>query len=190
MTTRAQEAPRIPLTRNPVARAIFYQTLVLGGCLAAFLYVFDNTITNLRERGIASGFQFLRNESGFAVSEVLPVPLLEGGVLYFLATVAVGLATVWGLSRYLARHGKTIGSDARYPAAVILLLIVAPAAVVYWTWPSVRTESYTESSNYTIALVTGLLNTLKISVLGCVLATLLGLFIGMARLSSNWLVSH
>jgi general L-amino acid transport system permease protein len=190
VTPQAQQAPRIPLTRNPVVRAVFYQALVLGGCIAAFAYIFNNTLTNLRERGIASGFRFLGNESGFAISEVLPVPLLEGGFLYFLVTMAFGLAATWLLAWYLKRHGRTIGSDARYPVLVILLLIVLPAAVVYWTWPDFRAESYTEASSYNVALVTGLLNTLKVSVLGCVLATLLGLIIGMAQLSSNWLVSR
>ncbi len=190
VSTQAQEAPRIPLMRNPAVRAVFYQALVLGGCVAGFLYIFKNTLTNLHDRGIASGFGFLGNESGFAISEVLPVPLLEGGFLYFLGTVAFGLIATWLLARYLARRGQTIGSDARYPAVVILLLIVAPAAVIYAFWPSVRTENYAESSSYTIALVSGLLNTLKVSVLGCVLATLLGLIIGIARLSSNWLVSR
>jgi general L-amino acid transport system permease protein len=190
VTTQAQEAPRIPLTRNPAVRAAFYQVAVLIACAAGFLYIFDNTLTNLRERGIASGFGFLRNEAGFAISEALPVPLLQGGFLYFLGTAAFGLLAVYGLSRYLKTRGETIGSRALYPALVILLLIALPAAVVYGTWPSIQTETYAEPSSYTIALVTGLLNTLKVAALGCVLATLLGLAIGLARLSSNWLVSR
>jgi general L-amino acid transport system permease protein len=38
------------------------------------------------------------------------------------------------------------------------------------------------------AFVVGLANTLRVSALGLVLATILGLFIGIARLSPNWLV--
>lgn len=173
-----------------MVRAIFYQAVVLGACLVAFLYIFNNTLTNLRERGIASGFGFLANESGFGISEVVPVPLLEGGFLYFLATVAFGLAITYGLSRHLKKKGLTIGSDYRYPLVVIALLVAAPALVVYATWPQFHSETYSEASSYNIALVTGLLNTLKVSVIGCVLATVLGLLIGIAQLSSNWLVSR
>ncbi|HEX7929062.1 MAG TPA: ABC transporter permease subunit [bacterium] len=190
MATQAREAPHVPLTRNPVVRAIFFQVVVLGACIAAFLYVFNNTLTNLRERGIASGFRFLGNESGFGISEVMPVPLLDGSFLYFLITVAIGLVATYALSRYLKAKGQTIGSHAAYPAVVIALLIVAPAIGVYATWPQFHTESYTEASTYNVALVTGLLNTLKVSVIGCILATLLGLLIGMAQLSGNWLVSR
>ena len=38
-------------------------------------------------------------------------------------------------------------------------------------------------------LVVGLLNTLKVSVLGIVLTTIIGTVAGVARLSSNWLVA-
>jgi len=36
----------------------------------------------------------------------------------------------------------------------------------------------------------GLLNTLLVAVLGCILATLLGFFVGVLRLSSNWVVNR
>jgi general L-amino acid transport system permease protein len=42
---------------------------------------------------------------------------------------------------------------------------------------------------YTHALLVGLINTLMVSLLGIFLATVLGLAIGIARLSSNWLVN-
>ena len=38
--------------------------------------------------------------------------------------------------------------------------------------------------------LTGLLNTLLISFVGCIAATLLGFFVGITRLSSNWLLSR
>ena len=49
---------------------------------------------------------------------------------------------------------------------------------------------YSESSSYGRAFLVGLLNTLLISFIGIILATLLGLIVGVARLSSNWLVSR
>lgn len=48
---------------------------------------------------------------------------------------------------------------------------------------------YTESNTYGRVFLIGLLNTLLVSVIGIVLATLLGFIIGIARLSPNWMVS-
>lgn len=50
--------------------------------------------------------------------------------------------------------------------------------------------AYAESSSYGRALLVGLLNTLLVSGLGIVLATILGFAVGIARLSSNWLLSR
>jgi general L-amino acid transport system permease protein len=49
--------------------------------------------------------------------------------------------------------------------------------------------SYTPADTYARALLVGVLNTLRVAVIGAVLATLLGTVIGIARLSKNWLVS-
>jgi general L-amino acid transport system permease protein len=48
---------------------------------------------------------------------------------------------------------------------------------------------YSESSTFGRTFVVGLLNTLLISVLGVFFATIIGFTMGIARLSSNWLVS-
>jgi general L-amino acid transport system permease protein len=48
---------------------------------------------------------------------------------------------------------------------------------------------YSEESSYGRAFLVGLLNTLLVAGLGIVLATVLGFLIGVARLSSNWLIS-
>lgn len=49
---------------------------------------------------------------------------------------------------------------------------------------------YSAADNYARALLVGVLNTLKVSFIGIVLTVILGTFIGIARLSSNWLVSR
>ncbi|ELX4208131.1 amino acid ABC transporter permease [Vibrio vulnificus] len=49
---------------------------------------------------------------------------------------------------------------------------------------------YDETFSYGRTFVIGLLNTALVSFLGIILATLLGFVIGIARLSSNWLVSR
>lgn len=48
---------------------------------------------------------------------------------------------------------------------------------------------YTESDTYARVFVVGLLNTLLVSIIGIVLATILGFIIGVARLSPNWVIS-
>ncbi|WP_028240593.1 amino acid ABC transporter permease [Stutzerimonas azotifigens] len=47
---------------------------------------------------------------------------------------------------------------------------------------------YSESDSYGRVFWIGLLNTLLVSVIGIVLATILGFILGIARLSSNWLI--
>ncbi len=49
--------------------------------------------------------------------------------------------------------------------------------------------SYSAASSYGRALVAGALNTLKVSFIGIVITLILGAIVGVARLSSNWLVS-
>jgi len=49
--------------------------------------------------------------------------------------------------------------------------------------------SYSAADSYGRALIVGVLNTLKVSFIGIVLTVLLGTFIGVARLSANWLVA-
>ena len=50
--------------------------------------------------------------------------------------------------------------------------------------------SYEPTDTYFRALMVGVLNTLKVAVIGVVLATILGTLIGIARLSKNFLLSR
>lgn len=49
--------------------------------------------------------------------------------------------------------------------------------------------AYTEADSYARVFVIGLLNTLLVTFIGVILATLLGFIIGVARLSPNWIIS-
>jgi general L-amino acid transport system permease protein len=49
--------------------------------------------------------------------------------------------------------------------------------------------AYSPASTYARAILVGLLNTLKVAVLGILMATVLGTVIGVGRLSPNWLLS-
>jgi general L-amino acid transport system permease protein len=111
-----------PFWNNPQVRAIAFQVIALVATLAFGLYIFQNTQTNLRQLGIASGFGFLSSHSGFGIIQSL-IP-------------------------------------------------------------------YSETSSYGRVFFVALLNTLLVSVLGIILATLLGFLIGIARLSKNWLISR
>ena len=50
--------------------------------------------------------------------------------------------------------------------------------------------SYSESDSYGRVFLVGLLNTLLVAGIGIVLATIIGFLIGIARLSSNWLLAR
>jgi len=50
--------------------------------------------------------------------------------------------------------------------------------------------SYSAASSYGRALLVGALNTLKVSFVGVILTLVLGTILGIARLSSNWIVSR
>ncbi|MEN9411344.1 MAG: hypothetical protein RL216_3318 [Pseudomonadota bacterium] len=49
---------------------------------------------------------------------------------------------------------------------------------------------YTNDSTHFRALLVGLINTLVVAVLGCIFATILGVIIGVLRLSKNWLIGR
>ncbi len=49
---------------------------------------------------------------------------------------------------------------------------------------------YTNDSVHFRAMLVGLTNTLAVAFLGCILATILGVFVGILRLSNNWIVSR
>ncbi|MGH6895362.1 MAG: amino acid ABC transporter permease [Geminicoccaceae bacterium] len=111
-----------PLWRDPRARAIVYQVLVLLGVIAFAAFIINNTIDNLDRQGISTGFGFLDKPAGF-----------------------------------------------RIPQTLIPYTVLSPNWVVFWV---------------------GLLNTILVAAIGIALATVLGFVIGLARLSSNWLVAR
>jgi len=112
-----------PTLRDARFRALVFQVIALGAVLAALGYLVSNTVVNLEERKIASGFGFLAREAGFAIGET---------------TFVV----------------------------------------------------YSAADSYLRALAVGLANTFRVALLGVVLATIVGTLVGLARLSSNWLISR
>jgi len=106
---------------NARNRALLFQLLLACAVSAFFVFIANNTVHNLEQRGITTGFAFLKQKAGFGIIQHL-IP-------------------------------------------------------------------YTENNTYGRTFVVGLLNTILVSGLGILCATLLGFIVGVARLSSNWLVS-
>ena len=118
---RAPAAARRKLSwHSPRLRGLVYQTLTVLVVAVLVWLLISNTLTNMRLRGIQSGFDFLLQPAGFDIGE---------GWLHYEST--------------------------------------SP----YWK-----------------AFLVGIVNTLRVAVLGCVLATLLGTLLGMARFSRNALL--
>ncbi len=111
----------LALLRNQRVRGILFQLLTVAGLVAFLWYIGTNTIHNIEQRGIRTGFDFLNTTAGFAINES-PIP-------------------------------------------------------------------YSETSTYWRVFIVGVLNTLIVSFWAIVLSTILGLIIGVARLSKNWLIS-
>jgi general L-amino acid transport system permease protein len=106
--------------RSQAFRGLIYQIVAIGVIVLGVWFLASNTLTNMRVRGIQSGFDFLSEPAGFSIGESL--------------------------------------------------------------FPFDSAESYWR------AFGVGLSNTLRVAVIGIVLATLLGTLVGVGRFSRNALV--
>lgn len=120
--TAVTEKPKTAFWNDRDVRAVIFQILIVLGVLAVGWYLVHNTLANLEQRKIATGFSFLGREAGFSIGESL-IP-------------------------------------------------------------------YSAADTYLHAIWVGIINTLLVSVIGIALATVLGTVIGVARLSTNWLVAR
>lgn len=105
---------------NPAVRAWLYQIIAVVIVAGIAIYLIHNTVTNLSNRGITSGFAFLDRSAGFGIVQHL--------------------------------------------------------------------IDYEQGDTYGRVFVVGLLNTLLVSALCIIFASLIGFFLGLARLSDNWLL--
>jgi general L-amino acid transport system permease protein len=115
------------------------------------------------------------------------------------------------------RHMRLSWSDPMFRAIVWQVVIIGIVGLILWYLVSNTTQNldarhiatgfafldrtagipigehlipYTPAvDTYGTALIIGILNTLKVAVIGIVLATILGTLIGIGRLSKNWLLS-
>lgn len=105
---------------NPTVRAWLFQIVAVLAIVVIAVYLIHNTITNLNNRGITSGFAFLDRSAGFGIVQHL--------------------------------------------------------------------IDYQQGDTYGRVFIVGLLNTLLVSALCIVFASFIGFFLGLARLSENWLL--
>lgn len=105
---------------HPAVRAWLFQIIAVVAVVVVAVYLIHNTVTNLSNRGITSGFAFLDRSAGFGIVQHL--------------------------------------------------------------------IDYQEGDTYGRVFLVGLLNTLLVSALCIVFASFLGFFLGLARLSDNWLL--
>lgn len=106
--------------RSKAFRGVVYQVLAVAVIALVVWFLASNTLTNLRIRGIQSGFDFLSQPAGFGIGE------------------------------------SVIAFDSSNP---------------YWK-----------------AFLVGLTNTIRVAIIGILIATVLGLVIGIGRLSRNFLL--
>ena len=106
---------------NAQHRSLFFQILLVAMVAGFFWFIGSNTLHNLEKRGIATGFGFLSQKSGFGILQSL-IP-------------------------------------------------------------------FSEADSFGRTFLVGLLNTLLVSALGIVFATIIGFTMGVARLSNNWLIA-
>jgi general L-amino acid transport system permease protein len=97
---------------NPTVRSIAVQVILLVAVIGTIGWFTNNTITNLHQRGIASGFDFLGKRAGFDMNTLLNTTssstygfmLLAGLVdTIVVAVLAIILASILGLIVGIAR---------------------------------------------------------------------------------------
>jgi general L-amino acid transport system permease protein len=99
------------------------------------------------------------------VWQCLVVGLVAGGVFWLWRNTVHNLDV-----RHIATGFAFLNREAGMPIADTLI-------------------SYRPSDTYLRALIVGVLNTMRVAIVGIVLATLLGTAVGIARLSKNWLLA-
>jgi general L-amino acid transport system permease protein len=178
--------PAVPFWRNPRHRATLYQAVFLLASIGFAGWLFGNAMDHLQAHRVSHGFGFLWSESSVPVSETVPLPdapaLRTGGALFALAVIVALMRPAGALVSPFRRTPRWIFSLA---ASALLL-----AAFGAWFGGGVNFVSYRPPAPYGLALATALVNTLKVAAVAVVLSLLLGLLIGLCRLSPNLLLSR
>ena len=71
VTTDSGDSAKVPLWNNPKFRAAVSQSLLIAILLWLGYAIISNTLRNLEEQQIASGFDFLSTTAGFGIIQKL-----------------------------------------------------------------------------------------------------------------------
>lgn len=99
-----------------------------------------------------------------------------GQIVFIAAVLLVGYVISRNMVAGLRKQGMTLGLDFIQGTSGFDI--------------GEKLIDYSRSSTYLRAFVVGLLNTLLVSVLGIIFSTILGIILGVARLSSNFLINR
>jgi len=68
-----QQAPekQVSFWNDPEKRAVIFQVIAVGLVVGMFYYIINNALTNMEQRGITTGFDFLSREAGFGIIQSL-----------------------------------------------------------------------------------------------------------------------
>ncbi|HID35400.1 MAG TPA: ABC transporter permease subunit [Anaerolineae bacterium] len=116
-------------------------------------------------------------------SDHAPVPFWrdERYLKIIIQVIVVALVVFSGF--YLVRNLVTGLEDLGIPLSFRFLKIEAQFDI------GETLIEYSRTSTYARALLVGILNTIKVSFLGIIFATIFGIIVGIARLSKNWLIN-
>src|SRR5262245_4766120 len=98
-SAKAQRPSRGMSLNDPQVRAWAFQIIAVIFVVGCGWFLFDNTQTNLANRGIQSGFSFLNNSAGFGISQHL-IDYTESdtyGRVFFVGLLNTLLVTVIGI---------------------------------------------------------------------------------------------
>ena len=99
-----------------------------------------------------------------------------------------------GRSRWSGSRSRSSPGCGRTPCTICRYAGSRPASRFSAAKPGCRSRTrwlaYSPKDPYVRAFIVGIVNTLRVAVIGIVLATVIGTLVGIARLSSNWLLSR
>ena len=84
---------------DPDKRALLFQVLLVLGLAAFLLIIINNTLSNLEQRGITTGFDFLNVEAGFGILQSL-IPYTEAdsyGRTFFVGLLNTLIVSILGI---------------------------------------------------------------------------------------------
>ena len=109
--------------------------------------------------------------------------LVQVAIIAIMIGVAIAFAIA--VRNGLARHGISFSFDYLWQAAGF---DISEGKTFTWSGSLPSLADFTAADSNAQALVTGLFNTIKVALLGIILSTILGVMLGVGRLSTNWLV--